>query len=341
KYLDAIKQGHAELVLHKQMNYVPGISIAVSINGNLVWSEGLGLASTDLNAPATRETKYRIGEISEVFTALAFNILVEKNKLDPDSTVHYYLPEFPTKKWDINLRHLVNQSSGIRIETIKEENWTGLRNTIQSGLATFSNDTLLFDPGFFQLLSMFNYNLLGAIIEKTENKKFKEVINELIIDTLGLSNTVPDNPFVTIKGRADFFDHNYISQVINATSTDLSHKLPSRGYLSTAEDLVKLGNAFLFSEYISDSIKSKTFVVDEFPGGPSNWTNGWYIVDSRSGKKIYGSKGSVAGGGSGLLIYPNEKLVIAITTNLTDNSSGLPIFKIANFFINFIEKKDL
>ncbi|MBN1821794.1 MAG: beta-lactamase family protein [Prolixibacteraceae bacterium] len=339
KFSDVIKESRKELAVFKQINYVPSISIAVSLNGELIWSEAYGLASTDLDVPATRKTKYRIGAISEVLTALTYNILTEQGKLNPDSLVHSYLPEFKGKVFDLPLKYLANQSSGIRPENMNEIKWSAYGNSIETGLILFENDTLLFEPGLYQLPSIFNYNLLGAVIQKAENKKFAEVVNKVVLDTLGLTNTVPDNPFITIKNRPDFFDHNYVSQVINASTKDLSYKLPSRGYLSTVDDLIKLGNAFLYSDYISDTIKIKTFRVDEFPGEPSNWANGWFIVDNNTGYKIYGSRGSEVGGGAGLLIYPEQNFVITILTNVTDDSNSIPIFKIANLFLEKINKE--
>ena len=336
EYLEPIKNARHELTLHLFRNLIPGGSIAVMIDGELVWSEGIGYASKDLEVPASRHTKYRIGEISQIMTALGYNLLVEKGELHPDSSVQYYLPEFPEKKYNITLRHLANQSSGLRQQKRSETNNTNFGVSISHGLEFFRDDTLLFKPGQFQYSSIFNYNLLGAVIEKKTNKKFRVIISQLVTDTLGLNNTTLDNPFITVKGRTDFFDVNYISQIVNATTTDLGFSLPSCGYLSTPEDLAKLGNAFLFSEYISDSVRHRIFSTDTLQSGiPPNWANGWFINTDEQGNKFYASTGGVKGGNAALLVYPESKIVIALATNLTGNFDDLPVLSIAQEFLIF------
>lgn len=340
KYLDPIIKARKEVIVQKSMDFIPGLSIAVSVDNKLVWSEGMGYASENLEVPASRETKYRIGDISEIFTALSYNMLVNKGILQPDSSIQHYIPDFPVKKWKITLRNLVDHSSGIRIATETELHEANYWLTIQRGLTKFMSDSLQFKPGYIQQKSIYNYILLGAAIERAVNEDFSKVVDKLVIDTLGLKNTVPDNTFIVIKGKSDFFDHNYISQVINATSIDLQYSLPANGFLSTAEDLNKLGNAFIYPGCISDSLKAQTFRSDKFEShAPARWVNGWFISSDKSGKKIYACNSKIVGSGSSLLIYPADKLVVAVTTNLTDKYGGMDIFKIAQYFIDFIDQK--
>lgn len=148
-----------------------------------------------------------------------------------------------------------------------------------------------------------------------------------------MENSTPDNPFITIEGRTQFYDHNFIAVVVNATTRDLRYKMPSEGMLSNAEDLVRFGNAILFSDYLAEETKSKLFEPVTLPGNaPSQMANGWILVEDAKGRKIYGRSGSVTGGSAALLIYPEEKLVIAAATNLTSMSDDLPVFTMANHF---------
>lgn len=104
-------------------------------------------------------------------------------------------------------------------------------------------------------------------MEEVTQKPFSELLEEYITDTLNLNGKVIDYPLAIIENRTDFFDYNIIAQVVHATFLDMRYRAPSQGLLSTTEDLVKLGNAVLNSEYISDEIRQKLFQPAELSDG--------------------------------------------------------------------------
>jgi CubicO group peptidase (beta-lactamase class C family) len=334
KYIEEIKNTRKELAFFLSANLIPGATIAVTKGGEIIYSEGMGLASKDLEVPVTRQTKFRIGDLSELYTSLAYHLLVEKGTLHPDSTIQHYLPDFPAKEFPVTLNDLVNHMSGIRGEYEGEKTEPNFNITLERGLEKFKNDSLLFPPGNYQLNSKYNYNLVGAIMEKTTGKKFDAIIKELITDTLQLNNTVSDNPFNPVIGRSNFYDHTIFALTINAVTKDLRVSLPSNGLLSNAEDLVKLGNAMLYSDYISDKIKKEMFTVFDLNSGfAAKLVNGWMVSEDFWGRKFYGRSGFVTGGGASILIFPEEELVVAVTINLTMDLVQIPDYKIARYFL--------
>lgn len=337
KYKKEIAQVRKEASTFLMINNIPGGSFAIAREGKMIYSEGMGVASKDLEVPATRKTKFRIGEVSELFTSLMYQMMVEEGKLHPDSSVQHYLPDFPMSvfkgfKQKITLSQLVNHSSGIRQSTDEELDWD--RNkTIQSGLDIFKNDPLNSIPGWYENPSAFNYNLLGAVMEKASGEIFPDLLKNYLTDSLKLTSTEVDNPFKTIIGRTDFYDYNLVSQVINATFRDLRFRAPSEGILSNAEDLVNLGNAILYSDLISEQIKQRLFETVELKGDfPPTIANGWLLLRNNKAELSYGKVGGITGGGAVLLIIPNEKLVIAATVNLT-SSNEIPVYKLISPFL--------
>ena len=199
KYKKEIAEVKKEASMYLMINNIPGGSIAIAKEGKIIYAEAIGLASTDLEVPANRKTKFRIGEISELFTSLIYQIMVEDGTLHPDSSVQHYLPDYPVPvlmntQQKITISQLVNHSSGIRQSTDDELDWAKLNTTIQTGLDLFKNDPLNSIPGWNENSSVFNYNLLGAIMEKATGKIFPELVKNYITDTLKLTNTVVDNP---------------------------------------------------------------------------------------------------------------------------------------------------
>lgn len=333
-YIDIIKEVRKETGFYLASNFIPGASIAVMKDGELIYSEAIGVASQDLDVQADRTTLFRIGGLSELFTNVIYQKLVEEGKLNPDSLVQHYFPEFPEKEFPLKIQHLVHHTSGIREPMQNETNWRGLNVSLQKGIDNFKDDNFVAPPGAFQYDSPYNYNLLGAIMEKVTGKRYPELLEAYVIDTLNLKNTFVDNMMIPVKGRSDFFDHNMVAQVINATSIDLRWTAPSKGLLSNAEDLVKLGDAIMRSNYFSEETKSKLFQPVQLKNDiPSQSANGWMLLQDNKGRKCYGKLGSVRGGGASLLIYPEDQLAIAYTTNLTKGAEDAPIFKSAGKFL--------
>jgi CubicO group peptidase (beta-lactamase class C family) len=260
--------------------------------------------------------------------------MVEKGILHPDSSVQHYLPEFPEKRYKVTLDNLVHNTSGIRGEHSGDEYKPNFNVNLMKGLDTFKNDSLETEPGYYQYHSAFNYNLLGAVIEKTTGKDFKDVVQEMVIDTLHLENTEFDNPFITIKGRSNFYDHNIVAMLINAISVDLRSKAPSKGLLSNAEDLLKFGNALLYSDYVSEEVRNRLFSLSQLKSGfMAQNTNGWAILEDTYGREAYARSGYTLGGGATILIFPKEELVVTTALNTTMNVQEPPDYKIANYFL--------
>ncbi|XP_038077071.1 serine beta-lactamase-like protein LACTB, mitochondrial [Patiria miniata] len=97
----------------------PGIVVAVSVDGKLLWAEGMGYADVENRLPCTSKSVHRIASISKSLTMTAVAKLWEEGKLDLDKPIQHYVPEFPEKEVDgkkveITTRQLVSHLAGIR-----------------------------------------------------------------------------------------------------------------------------------------------------------------------------------------------------------------------------------
>jgi len=342
EYIKPIKELRKEAISYLLTNNIPGGSFAVAKNGKVIYAEGMGLASKDFEVVATRKTKFRIGQVSQCFTSVMYQMMLADGTLHADSTVQHYMPDFPKQKYKLTLDHLVNQTSGLREPDEKEVDYRALNNSLMDGIGLFKNDSLLYPPGALQTQSMFNYNLLGAVMEKATGKSFGQLLKSYITDTLHLANTETDILYATIKGRTDFFDINFVGQSVQASSRDMRFRAPSEGLLSNAEDLVLFGNAILESKIITEEMKSDLLKpVEVTDGPPPALSKGWILMQTNDGKHLYGRTGGVTGGGAALVIFPEERLVVAATINMTDRDSDIPILLFANKFLpQLTEKKE-
>ncbi|KAK3849510.1 hypothetical protein Pcinc_043743 [Petrolisthes cinctipes] len=105
----------------------PGIVVAVSVDGNTVWSDGFGYADLENNVRCVPETVMRVASISKSLTMTVVAQLWEAGKLDLDAPIQKYIPDFPRKTYEgeevtITTRQLISHKSGIRHYALKDPN---------------------------------------------------------------------------------------------------------------------------------------------------------------------------------------------------------------------------
>src|SRR5215203_6155987 len=83
---------------------IPGISVCVGNKEKIVWAEGFGYADLENKTEVTIHSRFRLGSASKLLTSLAVGKLYQQGKLDLDSPIQKYLPEFPEKKYMITSR---------------------------------------------------------------------------------------------------------------------------------------------------------------------------------------------------------------------------------------------
>ena len=93
---------------------VPGASVGVYRNGQILFEKGYGLASVDSNEKASALTNYRLASLTKAFTAMAIMILLDENKLFLDDKLTNIFTDFPSYGNRISIRHLLNHQSGLR-----------------------------------------------------------------------------------------------------------------------------------------------------------------------------------------------------------------------------------
>lgn len=316
RYADAIAQGRSVIDSLMEARAVPGLSVAVSVDGAVVWSEGFGFADLEQRVPVTPITKFRIGSISKSLTAAALGVLYEQGKLDLDTPVQRYVPAFPEKpKGAVTTRLLAGHLAGVRHYRGREFLLAERFPTVASGLAIFQDDTLLFTPGSRYSYSSYGWNLLSAVIEGASGESFLSYMRKTVIEQLGLRHTVADHTDSIIAYRTAFYDRSEDGVVTNAPYVDNSYKWAGGGYLSTPEDLVRFANAHLNGEILKpETVRLWWTSQRNAAGEETGYGMGWR-VDTYRGRRTVGHGGGSIGGNCQLVIFPDQRIVVAMTAN--------------------------
>jgi CubicO group peptidase (beta-lactamase class C family) len=323
RYARSIEFARTLITALMEESGTPGMSVAVGIDGAIVWAEGFGYADVEQRVPVWEETKFRIGSVSKPLTAAAVGLLVEQGRLDLDAPIQQYVPAFPQKRWPITTRQVAGHLSGIR-HYRGDETLSAVRyQTVTDGLAIFQDDTLLFQPGERFSYSSYGWNLISAVVERASGQEFLAYMQEHVFDPLGMRHTVADHTDSITPQRTRFYERNEDGGVANAPFVDNSYKWAGGGFLSTPSDLVRFG----FAHFGEELLKSETIAELWTPqttnaGESTGYGIGWSVAVEGGVVVRAGHGGGSVGGTAGFETRPPERAAVAILGNLSQAPTG-------------------
>lgn len=283
-------------------------AVLIAKRGQVIFSKAFGLASRELNVPNRIDTKFNIGSINKIFTALAIGQMADAGKLSLDDKLGKHLPDYPNHQAaeKITIRHLLNMSSGIgdffgeQYEATPKDR---IRN-LQDYFPFFASKPLLFEPGTSRRYSNGGYIVLGAIIEKLSGQNYYDYVRENIYKPAGMMNTDSYQSDLIISNIASGYTRNASNDGLlrNNFYTRPARGSSAGGGYSTVEDLLKFALALETGKLaIPKSLSS-----DE------------------TGRILTGGLG-IAGGAPGLNAAVDSKIageyVIVVTSNLDPPSA--------------------
>jgi len=337
-YLEAIDASRALIREIMEAEGMPGASVAVGIGGEIVWSQGFGWADLEEGVPVTTLTKFRIGSVSKTLTATGLGLLMEWGRIDLDAAVQTYVPDFPEKRWPITIRQLGGHIAGIRhyrgFEMLSSQRYP----TVESGLAIFAEDTLLFEPETDYSYSSYGWNLLSAAMEEASGREFLVFMRDEVFEPLGLRHTVPDHNDSIVAHRTEFYEQRE-GAVINAPHVDNSYKWAGGGFLSTPEDLVRFGQAHLNPGFLrAGTLEELTEPQTLRNGESTNYGIGWRSGTQEDGDRTLWHSGGSVGGTTLLILIPEHDLVVAGVVNISGPAATM-VRGVAEAFEGHLESR--
>tara|TARA_B110001450_G_scaffold244817_1_gene257306 strand:+ start:784 stop:1830 length:1047 start_codon:yes stop_codon:yes gene_type:complete len=296
---------------------VPGIAITVTKNGIEKYSKGFGYADLENKIIVDpNKTIFRIGSLSKPIAASGLLKMVEKNQINLNDSIYKCVPYFPKKKYEFTIKQLGGHLAGIR-------NYKGnefMNNdslSIKEGVALFKNDPLLFKPGTDYSYTSYSWNLLSLAMQEVSQKPFEDIIKEEVLDTLNMFKTFPDKQ-KKVDNKAIFYRTKRKRKFIEVSQVNNFFKLAGGGYLSTSEDISKLGNAYLRDDFFTDELKYEFITSQHIQNKLTYYGIGWQVSYDNENRPYFGHIGNGLGGYGIFYVYPKEKIVISILMNCSN-----------------------
>ena len=156
---------------------VPGLSIALLRNGELVWHRGFGVRNSATKEPVTDDTVFEAASLSKPVFAYAVLKLVDSGKLDLDTPLNKYLPG----TYDIGEDARLSQITTRRVLS----HTTGFPNWRPRGDTTLK---MHFTPGEKFSYSGEGFVYLARVVEHLTGEKFEAFMKRMVFGQLGMSN---------------------------------------------------------------------------------------------------------------------------------------------------------
>ena len=314
-------------------NSLPGLSVAVAVDGEIVWAEGFGWADIAGRTPVTPLTRFRLGALSKPLTAAAVARLLDRGQLDLDAPIQRYVPAYPARQWTVTTRQLLGDVAGVH--RIRGDNNDAMPDShcesVGEAVGMLVDDPLLFEPGTQHRYSIWGWVLVSAVVEGASGEPFGRVMAREVFEPLAMTRTVvaettgPDNAHPVYGPRSLVRPQLGVKRV---RRPDYSCLAGSGALLSTPTDLVRLGSAMLKPGFL----RAETIGAFHTPGrlvsgASTTYALGWTVSTVQlAGEpvRMISHRGSPTGGTAALFTFPDRGLAVAIAANEADATGATP-----------------
>lgn len=304
---------------------LPGVSVAVGVNGALVWAEGFGWADLERRAPVTPETRFRIGTASTALTSAAVGLLLDRGRLDLEAPIQTYVPAYPRKSQPVTLGQLMANVAGVGNDD-GDEGPLYERHCDRplDAVPVFAEDDLRFDPGTEHRGSSYGWILVSAAVEAAAGEPFLRVMRKQVFEPLGMDDTTADTAAGSHGDRAVPYFPRFAANPAYGPdpmrAIDLSCYAGAAVFISTPSDLVRFGLAMQRGALVRpETVARLQGPVRLASGQPTGFGLGWDLGTATLAgtvTRMAGRRGTVLGGRvASLVTYPDLGLVVAVTSN--------------------------
>ena len=291
--------------------HVPGLSLAVIRDGQIVKAEGYGVANAATRTPVRPETIFKIGSVSKQFIATGIMLLVQDGRLSVDDPIGRVLDGTPPSWSRITLRHLLAHTSGLVREA---PTFDPFKTQSDADLLRSAYDVpLRFEPGTKWEYCNTGYFALAEVIRRASGQPWSEFLEARIFKPLGMGDTRVTHPDPRPSRSL-----GYTGEDNSRVADDWTAVRPSGAFVSTVLDLARWDKALDDRSILTDaSVRQMWTPVQLSDGTTYPYGFGWELAPFRGLRRVQHG-GSMPGFRSNYFKLPDERLTIILLTNAED-----------------------
>ncbi len=295
---------------------VPSASLAIVRDGEIAYTKGYGKARLDPVAMAEPRMRYSIGSISKQFTAAAVLLLEQQGKLSLDDKVAKYLPDL-TRANEVTIRMLLSHTSGYQDYWPEDYLMPPMSKptTADHIMNVWGGKALDFDPGTKWQYSNTNYVIAGRIVEMVSGEPLVQFLDEHVFRPLDMKEVWNSDATKLTDPDPEGYIRYALGPLRPAPKEGKGWMFAAGELAMPAYDLaqwdITVMNRSLLQPRSYDEMFSSVKLKD---GTDTHYALGLDVRDL-NGHVEYEHSGEVSGFTAENMVFPNEKLAIAVLTN--------------------------
>jgi CubicO group peptidase (beta-lactamase class C family) len=319
---------------HQVYRRVPGISVGVVLDQELIWHRGYGHANVERAIPADLATLYSICSISKLFTSIAVMQQRDAGRLRLDDTVAEHLDYFDVQQsfsgsGPITVRGLLTHSSGLPRESLPAY-WNPdypfpSRDALIDAL---SRQRTLYPADRYFQYSNLALTLAGEIAAAAAGRPYVSLVQDDILTPLGLKDTRTHLPR-ELHGNAMAIGYGALDRDGERAAQppfDTAGITPAAGFTSNVTDLAAFASwQFRLLEHGGEEVLRASTLREMHrvhwvdPDWKTTWGLGFAVSKVESDTMV--SHGGGCPGYTTLFtMVPKHKLAVIVLTNASGTS---------------------
>ena len=307
----------------------------VARNGKTVFAQAYGQADREKKTPNTLKTRFRLGSMNKMFTAVATLQLVQSGKLDLKAPFGKYLTDYPNKDVasKVTIEQLLTHTGGTGdiFGPDFEKRRLELK-TLRDYVNLYGQRALGFEPGSRWQYSNYGFLLLGVLIEKVSGQSYYDYVRDHIFKPAGMTATASEPEDQTVSERSVGYMRGEGGWQPNTNTLPYRGTSAGGGY-STVEDLLRFATA-LQTHKLLDAKHTEELTTGKVDAGRGKYAYG-FQESMINGARCFGHGGGAPGMNGMLQICPASGYVIAVLANLDPPAAS----RVADFITNRLPSK--
>jgi len=303
-------------------------TVLLAKDGHPLYAKACGLASKSFDVPNRLDTKFNLGSMNKMFTAVAGAQLVERGMLSYDDPVGTYLgPDWVTPETakKVKVCHLLSHTSGLGSyfnEKFQQSSRLLFRN-VDDFKTLAADDKPVFEPGTKWQYSNTGFLLLGAIIEKVTGRSYFDYVRENIFQPAGMINTDSyemDRPTPNLAvGYEKVFGPDGKPGFRNNIFDHVVKGGPAGGGFSTVEDLLRFDIALRSNNLLKKETRELLMSAKPELKSPE-YGYGFGLSEDPQLGRIVGHSGGFTGINSSLDMYLDSGFTVIVMSNYSNGA---------------------
>jgi CubicO group peptidase (beta-lactamase class C family) len=302
-------------------------------DGKPIFTGAYGMADREKKIPNTLNTKFRIGSMNKMFTAVSILQLVQAGKISLSDPVGKYLTDYPNKDiaTKVTIQQLLTHTGGTGDFFGPQFDAHRLElKTLQDYLKLYGERAPEFEPGSRWEYSNYGFLMLGVVVERVSGKNYYDYVSENIYKPAGMASTgsFPEDQIVPDRSIG-------YTQFGGAALRPNTDTLPYRGTSAgggycTVEDFLRFANALTNHKLLNQqNTELLTTGKVDTPRG-DKYAFGFMDNGAGTAMRHFGHGGGAPGMNGDLQIFPQTGYVIVVLSNLDPPAAS----RISDFIVN-------